>query len=1307
MKKTNKRNWLFDLKSIAVVGLLLITSVATAQLNGTYTVHANAPTAGTNFNNVKDLTDTLTAAGVSGPVVINIVPDTSAYEGQLKLTNISGLSNINTLVINGNNQEIVSDVNTLAFQDVSYVTVTNLKVRSTGLSHSTVFIKQGCSFITFQNGEVITEGSRTSSESMHLQIGNGLYTTSIPTTYNSNITIKGNTLHSNGNVAGAYAGIVCSNRDTATANQNILIENNIIQDFGRYGYYGRFNSGVIINGNEFSNNLATVTTGLTKYGIYTYNSSFGTPRYSPEALNVIEKNFIKTLGPASGTDYIYGIYYSNSYAKDNVDITNNIVSINTAGSLYGIRTSGPSTFYTSTPGKKNIINNSIYVTGTKTSSFSYQRLLYSYYNKGNVQNNLMYCDAKNVYVNYGMYFSNTSGTISHNNLDLRDMTYTANSTQKYYHYILNGTQTTTPVEFTNSSISSTVTNPRFNNELLPSALTVAGKGKSILSDDFNNHPRDTTSPDMGAYELNMDVSIDSINLAGTTECSPYTENFTIELTNNSIIPVTDVPVDFNLVYGGFINPLTAVKDTVADTINPGQTLSFTFSTPTTMTGDTTHTIYATIEANDGNGFNNIQIDTIETVESPSGFSITPNSNFGGYLNDGNVVNPDIVAYNYPSSYDITYPSNVPYEYTLTIIKAPGTSIDTTGDVVNSGDTLLTVNPALTLQGDLIVLALTTKDSITGCIASDQRFIRVPFVPVGGFTSNNICLGDVAQFKNNAILNGPGYIETNWEFNDPDASITDDKSTIKDGFWKYTAYGNVDVDMTVSNGVYPKFKYTTTNSIIVTPKPVLDFKVLNACEGSPTSIVNSSTLPVNGTITYDWDFGGEYTSTDVNPSYTFPTAGQRKVNVTATANGCSSEAVKNVYQFEMPVADFNSAGECNFSEVEFTNSSTIANGNMGYAWDFNGEGISRETNPAFTFNTGGNKTISLTTRSQFGCVNVITKGITLQESPEADFSFDRACNLTPINFTRTGFVPNNGDNSTYTWNFNGESTTSQENPSYLFSKVGSRDVTLTIEDLNGCSSTITKSIDVLLQADANFEVADVCEGQEAVFVNRSIVASGDLSYEWSFGDGETSTLLSPTYIYGEAKSYNVNLKAIIEGGCDDEMTSTIVVNPAPNANFTIVKDGRQVEVDAPEGNDIYRWSFGDGSRNDQEDVTYVYENVDQGTFTICLATKKGTCWSEDCKDVTLDLAGIKNLTEDNDMINVYPNPTTGKFNVTVEDPKDVVIKVGDILGNVLDIEAIDNYNGTYNIDLSIVADGVYFVQVKNGTFFATKRIKISK
>ncbi|MDC0467967.1 T9SS type A sorting domain-containing protein [Bacteroidia bacterium] len=78
-----------------------------------------------------------------------------------------------------------------------------------------------------------------------------------------------------------------------------------------------------------------------------------------------------------------------------------------------------------------------------------------------------------------------------------------------------------------------------------------------------------------------------------------------------------------------------------------------------------------------------------------------------------------------------------------------------------------------------------------------------------------------------------------------------------------------------------------------------------------------------------------------------------------------------------------------------------------------------------------------------------------------------------------------------------------------------------------------------------------------------------------------------------------------------------------------------------------------------------------------------------------------------MINVYPNPTTGKFNITVENAGDVVVKVGDILENILNIDVTDNMNGKFSVDLSVVADGVYFVQVKNSDYFATKRITVSK
>jgi PKD repeat protein len=653
-----------------------------------------------------------------------------------------------------------------------------------------------------------------------------------------------------------------------------------------------------------------------------------------------------------------------------------------------------------------------------------------------------------------------------------------------------------------------------------------------------------------------------------------------------------------------------------------------------------------------------------------------------------------------------------YTYSLKATNNFGIDVTASGFPYTALAEDFTVDPATTLAGDTIFMELSVLDANTGCDTSFGRWIYVPHTPVASFDASNICLGDLAQFKNTSTLAGADYIVTKWEFEDPDASITDDNSDIKDGFWQYSTYGSgVIVEMTVANGLYPKFEYSTTNTINITPVPVIDFKLLNACEGVPINMLNSTTLSSSDPITYTWDFGGVGTSTLENPSYTFATPGIREVTVVASANGCESTLTKNAYQFEKPIASFTNTGECNFVDVAFMSTSTIPNeANMGYSWDFNGSGISREKSPAFAFATPGNKSVTLTATSEFGCVDAITQNISLNESPVADFDWEKACNLTPIAFNFTGSVPA-GNNSSYSWDFAGEATASRVDPeAHLFSKVGTKLVTLTIADLNGCTNTITKEVNVVLQALADFEAASVCEGAEAVFTNKSEVAAGGLSYKWSFGDGPTSTSedLSPTHTYGEARTYNVTLEAIVEGGCSDLITKDVVVNPSPIAAFAPNKDGRTVVPTATQsGNDAYRWTFGDGGSSSEENPTYTYVNVDEGTYTVCLATREGDCWNENCEDITISLLGIANLTESDDMINVYPNPTTGKFTISVDNASEVVVKVGDILGNVLDIEVRDNLNGEYSVDMSAVADGVYFVQVRNGDFYATKRITVSK
>jgi PKD repeat protein len=1316
MKKNYKRNWLFKFKSAFVLASFLLSGTAMAQLSGTYTINKGSSASTTNFTSFSSFA-TAAARGVTGPVTVNVVKGSGPYSEWVEFGNISGTSSTNTITVNGNGNTITyagssSRSPVITFNSTDYFTIDNLTVANTGSSYGRcVQIKNSSTYVTVSNCKLNMPNMRsTSTANCYVILGNGSnYSVYTYANAASNCVIKNNVTSSVRNY-GPYWGIFAAGpRYNGSTNFNTF-DGNEIKDFYYYGirtYYEKRNT--VITNNVIHN--TGYTTNRNKYGIYCYQY------YSGGGFN-ISNNKIYNLGRTTSTSYKYGIYYYGYRASGNTPalISNNVVELGGAGGLYGIYAY---TYYAQYGA--NIYHNTIAFTkdpGINNTSYVYG--IYSGYMNGNIKNNIIYSNLNKtggfLRAIYGFARAGSGGpsTFDNNNVHLEDVT--GGGTKIYAYY--NNTQYDTyddlvkgfGTNWMNKSVS--FVDARNTHNYAIASFGLCNKGVPVgISTDVNGNTRSKTKPDIGAVEFVLDLSNTALNFkTGATECGGYSDSVRLTIKNENSFPLSNIPVAFN------INGGKAVTETVAGPIAGGASINYTFNNLPMFTKPGKNTLSAFIAEEDDDSSNDSASYSFDIQSSPTGGALSQGTTFEGYFEAGTELDPDVIAAPYTNEYDISRPNKystsgpgADYTYALKVTDQNSIDVTAAGFSYTNLAESFTISPKDSLSGRTLDVALVVSDANTGCDTTISRTMYIPHVPVPSFNSNDICLGDVAQFKNTSTLKGSGYMLTNWEFNDPDPAVTDDNSDIKDGFWKYTTYGSdVYVKMTVSNGVYPKFQYVDVDTIVVTPKPVVDFKVLNACEGSPITVKNNTTLPVTSKITYAWDFAGEYTTSDVDPSYTFTSPGQRKISVTATANGCFASLTKNAYQFEMPTAGFTSEGECNFVNVDFKNSSTIENGaNMGYAWDFAGEGISREQNPAFAFGTPGTKTVTLTATSEFGCVNVFTKDIVLQESPEADFTWDAACNLTPINFTITGSLPNGGANSSYEWDFAGEGDATRADPSHLFSKVGPKIVRLTISDLNGCSSSTVKEVNVVLQAVADFEAGSICEGEEAVFTNKSTVAAGDLTYEWTFGDGATSSDLSPTHLYTESKSFNVKLKAIVDGGCSDEVTYPIVVNPSPDATFTLTKDGRTVVCDGPAGNDLYRWTFGDGSKDDSEDPTYTFENVDQGTFTVCLATKKGECWNDDCEDITINLAGIENLTQNDDMINVYPNPTTGKFNVTVENAGEVVVKVGDILGNVLDVNVTDNLNGTYSVDLSVVADGVYFVQVKNGDYFATKRITVSK
>ncbi len=159
-------------------------------------------------------------------------------------------------------------------------------------------------------------------------------------------------------------------------------------------------------------------------------------------------------------------------------------------------------------------------------------------------------------------------------------------------------------------------------------------------------------------------------------------------------------------------------------------------------------------------------------------------------------------------------------------------------------------------------------------------------------------------------------------------------------------------------------------------------------------------------------------------------------------------------------------------------------------------------------------------------SAITAVITVNAGPAADFTMTPSTGPAPL-------TVNFADNSTqgtaptsWAWDFGDGatgSTSTAQNPTYVYQKSGVYTVTFTASNAQG-SSTITKQVTVTGPPSANFSI-DAPGGVAPVtvgFTNLSIGVPDITAYKWDFGDGTTSTRSSDSHLYLKGGQFIVTL-----------------------------------------------------------------------------------------------------------------------------------------------------------------------------------------
>jgi PKD repeat protein len=122
--------------------------------------------------------------------------------------------------------------------------------------------------------------------------------------------------------------------------------------------------------------------------------------------------------------------------------------------------------------------------------------------------------------------------------------------------------------------------------------------------------------------------------------------------------------------------------------------------------------------------------------------------------------------------------------------------------------------------------------------------------------------------------------------------------------------------------------------------------------------------------------------------------------------------------------------------------------------------------------------------------------------------------------------------------------------------------------------------------------------EYTFTNAS---TGATSYEWDFGDGNTSTEESPTHVYDTHNIYTVTLTATNDANLSSTLSQTIDIQAPVTADFTYMVDEIDYKtyhfMDASVDAAMLLWEFGDGYQFTGMNPSHTYQ--DDGIYTVTL------------------------------------------------------------------------------------------------------------
>jgi len=762
--------------------------------------------------------------------------------------------------------------------------------------------------------------------------------------------------------------------------------------------------------------------------------------------------------------------------------------------------------------------------------------------------------------------------------------------------------------------------------------------------------------------VNDTTPVAGFSTSNTTICAGQE----IQLTNNSTSAISYI---WNTT-GGTLSSTTASDPTIAFATSGSYTIDLT-ATGTGGTDNSSQTITVTViqapvatatpsattvtlPASTINFTNSSTNATSYFWDFDDGNSSTLSSPSNTYTTSGTYT-VMMIASNSTCGNDTTY-------FTITVLDAPTPPVSifsTSGTTICAGDNIQLSNNSTnatsylwsTTGGTLSsttatnpTIAFTSSGNYTidltatGTGGSDvsSQIINITVVqtPVASATPNATSFTLPAATINftNTSTDATSYF---WDFGDGNTS------TIASASNTYTVSGIYTVMLIASNGTCADdTTYFTITVIDPATPPVATFSASNTtiCLGDDIQLTNNST----DANSYLWNTtGGTLSSTTAtNPTIAFSTTGSYTVDLTATGPGGTDNSSQSisVTVVQPPVANATpSATTVTLPSgfVSFSNTSTNA---TSYFWNFGDGNTSTTTSPSNSYTTSGTYTAMLIASNGTCADDTTYSTITVLDAPTPPVAIFTTSSTTICAGSTIQLSNGSTDATSYLWNTNGGtlSSTTASDPTISFTASGSYTIDLTATGPGGTdNSNQTISVNVVQAPIASGTPSATTVTLPFGSVTFTNTSSNATSYFWYYGDGNTSTGVSPTNAYTVSGTYTAMLVAS-NGTCpNDTSYFTIQVLDAetpPISQFstsnTTICQGESLQLN-----------------NSSTDATSYLWTSTGGTFSSSIASDPTITFSNS-GNYTIDLEatgpGGTNMSSQTITVTLVPAPIAGAF-----------------------------------------------------------------